>query len=235
MARSVGTVLQNNLSRGLITEATGLNFPDNAVAETWNTVFEKIGRVTRRRGIDIESDAQALQYEDSDGVINEFLWQSVALNGGFTFLVLQVGWNVHFFELSLTAALSAGIQPDSIDLRSYKAPGAGAIENTPASFSAGAGYLFVAHPLCDPVLVRFNDQDNVFEVAPIKVLQRDFEGVPDGLGPNTNPSSLTSAHHYNLKNQGWFKNVRIGTVNNEIGSQGTGEAPTDYPLDWSEL
>lgn len=235
MARSVGTVLSNNLSRGLITEATGLNFPDNAVTETWNTVFEKMGRVTRRRGIDVESEAETMQYEDSDGVVREFLWNSVALNGGFTFLVVQIGWNIHFFELSANDALSAGIQPDSIDLRNYKAPGSGAIEHIPAGFSAGAGYLFVAHPSCSPVLVRYNDQDEVFEVAPIKILIRDFEGVPDDLGPSSNPASLSSAHHYNLKNQGWFKNVRVGTANNELGGGGTGETPKSYPLDWTEL
>lgn len=235
MARSIGTVLANNLSRGLITEATGLNFPDDAVTETWNVVFEKIGRVTRRRGIDVEGSAETLQYEDSDGVVREFLWESVALTGGFTFLVVQIGWNVHFFETSLTASLSAGIQPDSIDLRNYKAPGSGAIENIPASFDSGAGYLFIAHPSCNPVLVRYNDEQNIFEVAPIKILVRDFEGIPDSLGPSTNPPSLTSAHHYNLKNQGWFKNVRVGSANNELGGGGTGEDTKNYPLNWTEL
>ena len=153
MPRNVGTVLQNNLSRGLITEATGLNFPENAVTSEKNTVFEKVGRVRRRKGIDVESSGATLEYEDSDGVTKEYVWNSVALTGGFTFLVQQIGWNIHFFELTVNSALSAGVVPNSIDLRDYQAPGATQIQHTPASFTSGAGYLFITHPNCDPVLV----------------------------------------------------------------------------------
>lgn len=235
MPRSVGTVLQNNFSKGLITEATGLNFPDNAVTETDNTVFEKIGRVTRRKGIDLEGGAVTEAYEDSDGVLREFVWQSVANTGGFTFLVMQVGFNIQFYELTIDEALSAGVQPAAIDLRDYQAPGSTNINNVPASFAAGAGYLFVAHPNCDPVLVRFNSEDEVFEVAKITLLIRDFEGVPDGLSPSTNPVTLTDEHSYNLRNQGWNKKVRCGAANNELAGDPVLQPEQDHPLDWTEL
>lgn len=236
MARSVGSVIQNNLSRGLITEATGLNFPENAVTDADNVQFEKVGRVRRRLGIDIESEGTAMAYEDSDGVIREYIWQSVDNTGGFTFLVQQIGWNIHFFEMTTNAALSAGIVPDSVDLRNFAAPGAGAIQNTPASFAAGNGYLFISHPYCDPCIVRFNAEEDTFEVARITILIRDFEGVSDGLSPSANPTTLTSAHHYNLKNQGWHKYVRIGTRGNEIaaGSGSTGNEQS-YPITFEDL
>lgn len=235
MPRSVATVIQNNFSKGLITEATGLNFPDNAVTEAWNTVFEKIGRVTRRRGIDIEGGAQTQQYQDSDGVLREFIWQSVANTGGFTFLVMQVGFNIQFYELSIDKALSAGVQPAAVDLRDFQAPGASDINNVPASFAAGAGYLFIAHPNCDPILVRFNSEENVFEVAKINILIRDFEGVDDGLSPSSNPTTLTDEHNYNLRNQGWNKKVRCGNANNELGGDDQLSPEIDHPLDWIPL
>lgn len=236
MARSVGTALQNNLSRGLITEATGLNFPDNAVTETWNVVFEKIGKARRRLGIDIEDSATSQAYDESDGVIREFIWQSVHNSGGFTFLVVQFGWNIHFYELTVNSALSSGVVPDAIDLRNYKAPGAGEIKDNPAAFSSGAGYLFITHPNCDPVVVRFNKDENTFEIARVTILLRDFEGVTDNLSVSTNPATLSSAHHYNLKNQGWHKYVRIGSSTNEI-AEGSGNTDNeqDYVLDWSAL
>lgn len=234
MARNIGTVLVNNLSRGLITEATGLNFPDNAVTEAWNTVFERVGSVTRRRGFDLEAQAETLAYDTTNGILKEFIWQSVALTGGFTFLVLQVGWNIHFFELSLNSALSAGVQPESIDLRDYRAPGANVNRHTPASFTAGAGYLFIAHPSCEPLIVRYNDVENVFEVAMITVQIRDHEGVEDGLAVNENPSTASTQHLYNLKNQGWYKPVRVGSANNETGGSWVVNEPK-WPLEWDDL
>lgn len=235
MPRSVASVVQNNFSKGLITEATGLNFPDNAVTETWNTVFERIGRVTRRRGIDIEGGAETQAYQDSDGVLREYVWQSVANTGGFTFLVMQIGFDIQFYELTIDNALSAGVQPAAIDLRDFQAPGSTNINNVPASFAAGAGYLFVAHPNCDPILVRFNSEENVFEVARITLLIRDFEGVPDGLSTSTNPVNLTDEHSYNLRNQGWNKKVRCGAANNELGGEDQLSPSQDYPLDWIGL
>lgn len=233
MARNVGSVLVNNLSRGLITEATGLNYPDNAVIESWNTKFQRVGSVTRRSAYDLEEGAEIILPETSLGLVKEFVWQSVALTGGFTFLVMQIGWVIHFFELTVETPLSASIQPASFDLRNFQAPGSSISGQTPASFSSGAGFLFIAHPSCDPVVVRFNDEENVFEVARITLMVRDTEGVDDGLSPGDNPTSLSNRHHYNLKNQGWYKPVRVGTRNNEL-SGGFVTEP-NYPLIWDEL
>jgi len=54
MPRNVGSVVENRLIRGLVTEATGLNFPEDACVETYDCVFDNIGTVTRRLGIDVE-------------------------------------------------------------------------------------------------------------------------------------------------------------------------------------
>jgi hypothetical protein len=236
MARNTGTVVQNNLSRGLITEATGLNFPENAVTDADNVVFERVGKVRRRKGIDLEGSATAITYEDGDGLVKEFIWQAVAKTGGFTFLVLQLGAIVYFFELTQEESLSANVLPVSLNLNEYKAPGAGDLSFTPCSFASGAGYLFVSHPYTDPIIVRWSSDDSVFEAARVTLYIRDFEGVDDGLGVGEQPTTLSSAHHYNLQNQGWNQQVRVGTVNNEVGAGGSlgGEA-LSVSLGWTEL
>lgn len=229
MTRNAGTVLVNNLSKGLITEATGLNFPDNAVTETWNTVFLKMGSATRRKGIDLEGEADTRTYKISDGIIKEFIWQSVASTGGFTFLVLQIGESVVFYEMTVNSSLSAGAVPIGLDLTDYRVSTSKDIKNTPCTFASGAGYLFICHPACDPIVVRYSATDKEFQVAKITVYIRDFEGVPDGLGLSEEPVNLSVEHHYNLKNQGWYKNVRIGAKSTS-GGPTTSEEQQDPTL-----
>ena len=233
MARNVATVVNNSFAKGLITEATGLNFPENAVTDSDNTKFEKIGRAVRRRGIDIEGDAIAKAYSEQDGIIHEYVWNSVAKTGGFTFLVVQIGASVYFYELTVNTALSAGALPSSIELNEYKAPGAGDISSIPCSFTSGNGMLFVVHPACDPVVVRYNDEDEVFQLARIRIIIRDFEGQEDGLGVAESPTILSKEHHYNLRNQGWYKTVRAGGSNNGGGSNDY--QPDAYPINWVDI
>lgn len=217
MPRSLGTVLYNNFSKGLITEATGLNFPDNAVTESDNVVFERVGRVTRRLGYDVEAEAEAFYRGTgtTKGIIKEYLWESVAKNGGFTFLVLQLGSAVVFYEMGTDEALSQGMYQAGISLDLYKVTGAADTNEHPCVFAAGAGYLFITHPSCEPLLVQYDDETQEFTVSKIVIHARDFEGLEDSLGVDEQPTDLSTEHAYNLKNQGWFKRVRVGSVTNE--------------------
>lgn len=220
MPRNLGSVIGNNLSKGLITEATGLNFPENAVTDADNVVFNPSGSVERRKGFDVEGSAVAKEFLASSGVIKEYLWKSVAKTGGYSFLVMQQGAEVLFYEVTQYDALSQNIRLEVVRLNDYKAPGAGDVGLQPCSFASGAGYLFIAHPSCDPVMIQYNSELDQFEQARVEIMIRDFEGVPDNLAATENPVNLTDAHHYNLINQGWNKHVRVGNVSNEIGSGG---------------
>jgi hypothetical protein len=230
MARQAGNVVQNNWVRGLITEATGLNFPEDAATDADSVRFDPKGSVSRRLGIDLEGSATTLAYEVSDGVLKEFVWNAVANTGGFTFLVLQKGEAVHFFELDDGDNLSA-----SVHLSDYQAPGAPAIKDTPCSFAGGAGYLFIAHPYCDPVIVRWNNGDQEFEAARVPIRIRDFKGVEDELNITENPTNLSDEHHYNLKNQGWDQQVRVGSVTNDLGTGGANSPSTGTNFFWESL
>lgn len=235
MPRQTGTVVQNNFVKGLITEFTGLNFPEDAATDALNVRFTRTGALKRRLGIDLEDEAVALTYSLSDGVIKEFVWHAVAKNGGFTFLVLQKGSVVHFFELDDADNLSLGIHPTSLDLNDFRVPGAPTPENTPCSFASGAGYLFIAHPNCNPIIVRWENEETDFQRAQINIRIRDFEGVEDSLKITENPATLTDAHHYNLKNQGWDQQVRVGNVTNEIGEGGSNSPGSNSELFWSNI
>lgn len=235
MARQAGTIIENQFTRGLITEATGLNYPEHAATAADNVKFLPKGQVVRRKGIDIEAYAETLSYSVSEGVVKEFVWQAVAQQGGYVFLVLQKGSNIHFFELETGDTISAGLTPISIDLENYRAAGGGAISRIPCSFSAGAGYLYIAHPVCDPVIVRYLSDTQEFEASKIEIRIRDFTGVEDDLEIEEQPDTLSDEHHYNLRNQGWDQQVRTGNVTNDIGPGGSLSPGTSRPrMVWSD-
>jgi hypothetical protein len=234
MARSSGNVINNNFSKGVVTEATGLNFPENASTEAENVIFEAIGSVKRRLGFDVSLEAVPLAYTNSVGPVKEFLWQSVANNGQFTYLVLQVGRMVYFKKLDDNGGdINFDGDLDSIDIGDY-ATDVSEIAEHFCSFSSGAGFLFIAHPYCNPLLVRWNEDTSILQIAPIEIRVRDFVGVEDGLGFAENPSSLSTEHLYNLKNQGWFQSVRVGSTSNEIGTGVSTETPA-HPLNWTNI
>ena len=72
MARSAGIKVENNFTRGLITEATGLNFPENACVDTDNCEFESEGVVRRRKALDLEASSTLTVPVGTLGVTKEF-------------------------------------------------------------------------------------------------------------------------------------------------------------------
>lgn len=233
MARNEGTVIVNKFTRGFIDQATGLNFPEDAVTDCDNVRFDVSGFFERRLGIDIEGSGQATPIP-AEGAIVEFVWHSVSQNGEYTFLVLQLGDQVTLYEVS-TVSLSGNKLTTTIDLNDYKAAGAGQIGEDFCDFASGNGWLFVTHPLCDPILVRFKSDEELFEAARVELLQRDFEGIETDLSVSEEPTILSDEHLYNLKNQGWAQRVRIGdNTEKETGDTFITE-PTYYKLSFDNL
>lgn len=205
MARSAGVSIENNFSKGLITEVTGVNSPENSVVETQNIVYDRRGRAFPRLGFSYE-DNYVQQAVNVAGVRNEFIWETFASEGTKTFVVTQLGYMVRFFESSSTASLSAGLKSFSVDLRTYKVAvfSDTTVQNNLASFSTGLGYLLIAHPNCETLYVKYNESTDTITVNEIEILIRDFEGIEDNLEIDERPSTLSNAHRYNLKNQGWY-------------------------------
>lgn len=203
MARQGGIVVENNLTGGLVTEATGLNFPENACTETYNCEFDPVGRVNRRKGFKFETGFSLKTVNKTGAAISQFLWKNVGGNGDRNFLVVQIGVVLLFYSVDKNATLSSGARADFIDLSAYQVPGSPPFIGVECSFSNGLGYLFVTHPYLEPFYIKYNEVTNVFSVQTINLRVRDFEGVEDGLPTDTRVFSLDSQHKYNLYNQGW--------------------------------
>jgi hypothetical protein len=206
MPQEIGVVVENNFVNGLITEATGLNFPDNAVTETYDCEFDLDGSVYRRPGFDLEGNYITKDIDRTGVVVSSYLWRNVAGNGSATIAVVQVGDVIYFYETNGTGIFSAGIQTTTVTLTPVS--GAPIITTTEAQFSDGNGYLFITHPYCDPLRVSYDIDAHTATAETLNLKIRDFEGAladPYDVDerPTSDLASLNINHKYNLYNQGW--------------------------------
>lgn len=204
MPQSVVSI-ENNFKNGLITEATGVNFPENAVTETYDCIFNIDGSVKRRRGFDFEANNTTKNINRTDRAISTYLWKNVAGNGDLTVYVVQVGATIYFYKTD-SSSLSTGAVVSTVTLTPVSgAPVPDAVE---AQFSDGNGYLIVTHPYCEPMRVAFDPDTDIASSTTIILKIRDFEGAiadPESIDsrPSVSLGGLNVNHKYNLLNQGW--------------------------------
>lgn len=203
MPQQPSASVENNFIRGHITEATGLNFPENAAQEIWNCEIDNIARVTRRKGIDLEDQYDVLTVSRAGKAIVGFLWENVSGDGNTTLYVLQIGPTLYFYDVSSVTSLSLQKLTTTVALGPYKPSGAADPDSRECQFAIGPGHLFVTHPTVEPLYLSYDSSTQTVTATAITVKIRDFEGLEDSLDTDERPSSLSTAHSYNLRNQGW--------------------------------
>lgn len=209
MARVSATQVTNNFVKGLQTENTGLNFPENACTETFNCVFNLNGEVTRRLGFDEEENSTPVTINRNNVVTVEYLWVDAGGDGTVSLVVQQIGSTLRFYNTTSNTSVSAGLNGTTIDLTTYSPSGAPSPGTKECQFSTGNGYLFVVHPNLEPFYVAYNPSTEAITSTQIDVKIRDFVGekTDSNYDETTRPSSLTNAHKYNLLNQGWTNDL----------------------------
>jgi len=217
MPRQTGTSkLVNRNVLGLVTEASALAFPENSSQDELNMEIMRDGSRRRRRGVDLEEDSINFAPNSNDLNINDddiwqsqvtsYKWESVNGNPELSFVVVQVGPTLAFFN-SGAAPLTSGWNEDNNveldqwdvdedDIRPYK-----------CQFTSGNGKLFVSHQNLDPIKISYDELTDTISVSRIFLRVRDLEGLEDGLQVNERPNTLSQEHTYNLRNQGWFPGV----------------------------
>lgn len=240
MPQQITISVENNFTKGLITEATGLNFPENAATDTDNCTYTLVGNVIRREGIDNEVNHSFNYADKTDKAISTYKWNNASGDGETQILVKQVGNILYFYRTSdanTDSPISNTLLSTTVDLSSQVV-----IEGTDPSevecqYSDGNGYLIVYHIDCNPFYCTlFNDEVTAF---PIDIQIRDFSGVIDGLDAKTRPTDLTNAHLYNLQNQGWVQGNRWYVRSNTYLNPGPGNnsfyVGTGYPIELGDI
>jgi hypothetical protein len=219
MTRNANISVQNKFTKGLITEATVLTFPEDACTETFNCEFDNVGNVTRRLGFDHEGNNVTANQSLTGSAITTFLWKNVAGEADISFVVTQTGDVLHFYKVISDAPLSANKHATTISLPTYAAGGATTVSTLPCQFSAGQGYLFVTNENTDPFYVSYNVSANTISSARITIKIRDFKGSGEDVRIDERPTSLTDQHRYDLANQGWpSRFVGASATSNTIGT-----------------
>lgn len=212
MPRKTGTSIQNKFIRGLVTEATALSFPDDACTEVSNVVFDPTGRVTRRLGFDTEASYVNDSISVTPGqTYSSFLWQGAGGIGEKSFLVIQEGSTLNFYNTSESTIISTNKHITDVSLDSFVVPSS---ELDPkdyvCQFASGNDDLIVVNPACEPFFVQYDPNADSFSTESITLEFRDFVGLDDGLTITERVTDSTIGletsnpnHYYNLLNQGW--------------------------------
>jgi hypothetical protein len=136
MPRSHGVSVQNKFIKGLITEATALNFPEDACTETFNCVFDHLGRVTRRLGIDLEGGKVTRTSDMANGVTVTYLWKNVGGDGDINYVVVQNGGTLDFLQSSCLLLLYLlGLHANTVALTSFSSVALSTVQTQECQFA----------------------------------------------------------------------------------------------------
>lgn len=208
MPQQLAVAVENNFTKGFVTESTGLNFPENAATDTDNCEYTLIGDVMRRLGVDYEEGHIITSVDRTGSAVNQYKWNNVGGDGSTQVVVVQIGSTLYFFRSS-TATVSSPLSArfiTSVSILSFIATGGSFDITKCCEFTDGNGYLFVFHPSCDPVYISYT-APSALTASVISISIRDFAGIFDGLADNLRPSTAVGnnnlPHYYNILNQGW--------------------------------
>jgi len=227
MSRGKTNKLYRTFTKGLITEAGFLTYPENASTDELNTVIKKKGSRSRRFGIEYETGSTPVTIAGltENTPISEFHWLAVGSDASVNFLVLQIGSTLHFFDTNATP-ISSGKKSFTVNLLTYKSPTAADsdVQTSLCQMDSGKGFLFVVQSYIEPLVIEYDAATDALVVLPIIVQMRDFDGLNDGLQNDEEPTTLSKEHYYNLKNQGWVMPGKLGVLEGP-GSTNPNTAP----------
>jgi hypothetical protein len=206
MARQTSLVEVNKFVAGLITEATPLNFPDNASIDEDNFVLNTDGSRERRLGMDYEDDfievATTVAPPDTGDVgVSSARWRNAGGDAAKNLIAVQIGNELRIFDMDVTP-LSAGV----LYTKTYTDVSLQAV----FSYAVVDGQMTVATGLRE--ISTFTYTNGVVTELTGSLLIRDLFGVEDiiagkdirsGSGISIRPTTLPDTHLYNLRNQTW--------------------------------
>jgi hypothetical protein len=194
----------NNFIRGLITEASPLNFPDSASLDEENFELNRDGTRDRRLGMDFEggytlraAPSPFSSVDPSNSVV--YKWIAVNGNADLNLLVVQSNRSLDFYDLGFTNISTSGYK-GRVTIPTFP-------ENKQFSFTSAEGRLVVAAGAPSIAIVEYDG--TTFTITYTEILVRDVWGVEETslalyeTDPTYRSAVNPPSHVYNLQNQSW--------------------------------
>ena len=209
--------------KGLFTEATPLNYPENTVQFTQNFRYDPAGYIERRLGLEPVTENGITTTTETCKVVNSYRWESVANRKNLEFIAVQYGGVLKIYREDDTDCY---VEIYSVDLETHLTVSSENLDLSPVSMVSGRGSLFVTAGYMNPFRIDYVPANTTtecttpltegFTVTPYTIYERDFEGVEDGIANDFHPTVLSNTHLYNLLNRGWTYE-RIYQYFDEVG------------------
>ena len=212
MPQSFNQTVRTQFNKGLLTEFSELNFPNEASVDELNCDLFKAGNRTKRFGLALEQGASWVTGDYQPGrLFHTATWENVGGTAGLDYLVVQGGGKLRFFRKG-QAPLSDQIVPVNdaspaiytLNLSAFNAPGGSGASSSKVDVASINGDLIIVSPQINPVRVVRNS-DGSFTATEISFRIRDYEwqGDRSEYDEQSATTSPSIARQYDTKNCGW--------------------------------
>lgn len=196
----------NTFVKGLVTEASPLNFPPNCSLDEENFELNSDGTRNRRKGMDREPDGSVKEVHGSyvhglSSVPHSFRWNDAGGEEGLVLCVVQNGYALDFWDINSQVVSVEGFR-GRVSLSLF--------DNTKKfSFAIVDGRLIVVSGKGEVAVVEYSSTTKDFTFEYGRLLTRDLWGVEvveDAsyeVGKQHRSGTLHKTHKYNLRNQSW--------------------------------
>lgn len=185
---------------GLNTEGSDTDDLTLNTSDELNCTILPEGKRGRRYGFNIEQDGKWIETNEPINTHTVYYWENVYAD--HSYIVVQINTKLFIYE---------NIQPISQrePIYTYTIPvNEPNLINEPVSIAGVSNLLFVVGKWMLPIVIKYDADLGRFIEPEINNLKyRDINGIDDGFQVDELPATMTARHLYNLKNQGWEKDI----------------------------
>jgi hypothetical protein len=206
MPRSYQAVSVNAFTKGIITEASPLTFPDAAAIDINNFNLNRDGSINRRLGLaDQDSTVSSTSsFDNKSALSNLFEWDGAGGIPDARLLVLQDGTTARIFDRADNDIAANEIGTINLSVAT----------GVRVDFASVDNYLVIATG--GEVLIRTSYDGTNITTETFRLSIRDVFGVDDGTNTGQDvtirPTSENQLHTYNLRNQTWADRRKLGNT-----------------------